>query len=273
MRKNIFIGMVVLGLILLSGIVFAQVDSKSNQAGPLQSLLNSVQQLQQKVAELFNRTDDLQGQIKNIELLPGPKGEKGDMGLEGPKGDTGEVNVTIEHNLGDLAELIRNGGETQQRSFFDIFVKIGDIKGESNDASHKDWVDVLSYSHGMTNMGSETHGGESGKPSHEDFVIVKKLDKSSPKLYEALNTGEHIPEVRIELIRKGEAKQKFMEYKLTDVLITSTKIEGDTSETAPVEQVSFSYSKIEWIYTPQKEDGSSDASIKTGWDLKLNKQV
>ena len=35
----------------------------------------------------------------------------------------------------------------------DIFAKIGDIKGESLDAKHKDEIEVLSFSWGVTNHG------------------------------------------------------------------------------------------------------------------------
>ena len=36
----------------------------------------------------------------------------------------------------------------------DIFAKIGDIKGESLDDKHKDQIEVLSWSWGVTNPGS-----------------------------------------------------------------------------------------------------------------------
>ena len=32
----------------------------------------------------------------------------------------------------------------------DIFAKIGDIKGESQDEKHRDWIEVLSFSAGIT---------------------------------------------------------------------------------------------------------------------------
>ena len=35
----------------------------------------------------------------------------------------------------------------------DIFAKIGDIKGESLDDKHKDEIEVLSWSWGVTNAG------------------------------------------------------------------------------------------------------------------------
>ena len=44
----------------------------------------------------------------------------------------------------------------------DIFAKIGDIKGESRDAKHKDEIEVLSWSWGVTQTGSVTRGAGGG---------------------------------------------------------------------------------------------------------------
>ena len=44
----------------------------------------------------------------------------------------------------------------------DIFAKIGDIKGESRDAKHKDEIEVLSFSWGVTNAASTGTGGGGG---------------------------------------------------------------------------------------------------------------
>jgi type VI secretion system secreted protein Hcp len=48
----------------------------------------------------------------------------------------------------------------------DIFAKLGDIKGESADSKHKDEIEVLSFSWGVTNGGSVVSGpgGGTGKP-------------------------------------------------------------------------------------------------------------
>ena len=42
----------------------------------------------------------------------------------------------------------------------DIFAKIGDIKGESLDAKHKDEIEVLSFSWGVANSGSAGSGAD-----------------------------------------------------------------------------------------------------------------
>ena len=66
----------------------------------------------------------------------------------------------------------------------DIFAKIGDIKGESPDAKHKDEIEVLSYSWGVTNTGHiETGGGGgAGKATFQDLSFHHGIDKASPRL-------------------------------------------------------------------------------------------
>ena len=72
----------------------------------------------------------------------------------------------------------------------DIFAKIGDIKGESADAKHKDEIEVLSFSWGVTN--GATIGAGAGKATFQDLSIVHTIDKASPLLLKACATGEHL---------------------------------------------------------------------------------
>jgi type VI secretion system Hcp family effector len=74
----------------------------------------------------------------------------------------------------------------------DIFAKIGDIKGESVDSKHKDEIEVLSFSWGVTNSGSTSTGGGAGKAAFQDLLIVHAIDKATPALLKACATGQHI---------------------------------------------------------------------------------
>lgn len=163
---------------------------------------------------------------------------------------------------------------------FDAYLFVKDIPGESTDDKHKDWIEVLSYSTGITQRPSgsaSTAGGATAeRADFEDFSIVKALDKASPKLAVACAGGTHIPEVKLELCRAGEQKVKYMEYKLTDCIVSSYKPGGVAKEreTLPTEEVSFNYGKIEWTYTQQKrKDGSAGGNVAAGWDLETNKKV
>lgn len=161
---------------------------------------------------------------------------------------------------------------------FDAFLKISTIPGESTDDKHKDWIEILSYHWGISqpSSGSSSSGGarSAERCNHQDFSIVKTLDKASPKLFLSCCKGEHIPEIKLELCRATGDKTKYMEYKLTDTLISSVRPGGSSKagETLPLEEVSFNYSKIELIYTETDHaSGKPKGDIKGLWDLTLNK--
>jgi type VI secretion system secreted protein Hcp len=157
----------------------------------------------------------------------------------------------------------------------DIFAKIGDIKGESIDDKHKDEIDVMSYSWGLSNAGSLASGGGggAGKAQFQDFHFTSNTNKASPKLFLSCATGEHIKEATITVRKAGGTRLEYIVIKMNDVLISSYQTGGSSGEDRPTDQVSMAFAKIEYSYTPQKADGSADAAITAGWDLKANKKV
>jgi type VI secretion system secreted protein Hcp len=73
----------------------------------------------------------------------------------------------------------------------DIFAKLGDIKGESFDDKHKDEIEILSWSWGVTSTASavKAGGAGAGRPSFQDLSLTHKIDKASPLLLKACATG------------------------------------------------------------------------------------
>ena len=104
----------------------------------------------------------------------------------------------------------------------DIFAKLGDIKGESLDDKHKDEIEVLSYSWGVTNAGSMAHGtgGGEGKATFHDLSFIHRYDKSSPVLMQYCATGVHLKEATITNRKAGKGQQEYLKITLTDILIS-----------------------------------------------------
>src|SRR4051794_9371957 len=98
----------------------------------------------------------------------------------------------------------------------DVFAKIGDIKGESLDAKHKDEIEVLSYSWGVQNSGSMASGsgGGEGKASFHDLSFTHNIDKASPVLMQACATGVHMKEATITHRKSGKGQQEFLIVKM-----------------------------------------------------------
>ena len=154
----------------------------------------------------------------------------------------------------------------------DIFAKLGDIKGESLDSKHKDEIEVLSYSWGVTNAGSMGHGsGGEGKASFHDLSFVHNVDKASPVLMQACATGAHLKEATITHRKAGKEQHEYMIVKMNDVIVTGVT-HGGSGDSGHSENVSLSFAKVALEYKPQKPDGSLDAGIFFKYDLKAQKE-
>jgi len=156
----------------------------------------------------------------------------------------------------------------------DIFAKLGDIKGESLDDKHKDEIEVLSYSWGVTNAGSMAHGsgGGEGKATFHDLSFIHRYDKSSPVLMQYCATGVHLKEATITNRKAGKGQQEYLIIKMNDVIVTGVT-HGNSGSDGATENVSVAFAKVAVEYKPQKPDGSLDAGVHFKYDLKAQKEA
>ncbi len=154
----------------------------------------------------------------------------------------------------------------------DIFAKLGDIKGESLDSKHKDEIEVLSYSWGVTNAGSMSGGtgGGEGKATFHDLSFVHNIDKASPVLMQACATGVHLKEATIVHRKAGKDQHEYLIVKMNDVIVTGVTHGG--SGDGHSENVSLAFAKVSVEYKPQKADGSLDAGVHFKYDIKARKE-
>ena len=160
---------------------------------------------------------------------------------------------------------------------FDAFLKIEGIPGESRDTEHPDWIEVLGFSHGMT-QGATGHGRTAGdrpvgRCEHQDFTIVKAVDKATPLLARDLCTCRVVKEVKLELCRAGGNKEKYLEYTLTNVIVSSIRPSKTPGYAGglPVEEVAFGYRKITWTYFQvDAKTGKPKGTLEHQYDLTDN---
>jgi type VI secretion system secreted protein Hcp len=157
---------------------------------------------------------------------------------------------------------------------FDAFVNFGDIKGESTDKDHKDWVMMSGYQQSVDRPSAESMRGTTGASgtgvTHSELTITKYVDAASPKLFEACSNGKHFKEVVIDLVRKSDNPITFVEIKLQDCLISGIAYDGRTmgEPSSPEESIHLTFGKIEFTYTKQKPDGTRAESVTEKWDAK-----
>jgi type VI secretion system secreted protein Hcp len=174
-----------------------------------------------------------------------------------------------------LGFTIIAGTASQAFAAVDMFIKIDTIEGESTDKTHGKEIDVLSWSFGASQSGSMAMGGGAGagKVVMQDFHFTKSVDKSSPKLFEALATGKHLKEAKLVLRSAGGSQVEYLVITLSDVLVSSYSTGGSSGEDRPIESISLNFAQIKMSYVEQDAKGSAGAAVEFGWDIKANKKV
>jgi type VI secretion system secreted protein Hcp len=159
----------------------------------------------------------------------------------------------------------------------DIFIKIGDIKGESQDKTHKDEIDVLNWSWGMTQSGNmhTGSGGGAGKVDIKNLNFRKYIDKATPNLMMYCSSGKHIDKVKL-TVRKagGESQVEYLVINLEQVIVTAYDTGGSGSEDRLTESVTLNFAQVSVDYQPQKADGTKEGGvIKYGWNIRNNTKL
>jgi len=151
-----------------------------------------------------------------------------------------------------------------------VFIKFEGVDGESQDAEHRSWSDLVAFSHSISRPSAESGSTRTSGAVFHDFAISKELDKSSIKLQESASTGKVFPKVEIHLTANtGEGRVTYYTYELTNVMVTSYSISGSgSSEEVPMEQVSLNFGAIKVTYTETGKDGSEKGKVEYSWNVK-----
>jgi type VI secretion system secreted protein Hcp len=155
----------------------------------------------------------------------------------------------------------------------DMFLDIeGEITGEAQDAKHKDEIDVLAWSWGMSQSGSfhVGGGGGAGKANFQDISITKWVDKASPVLMLYTANGDHFPKAVLTVRKAGKTPLEYIKMTMTKVMVTSVSTGGSGGEDKLTENITLNFSDVKYEYSKQKDDGSGEAPVTMAWDIAGN---
>lgn len=149
-----------------------------------------------------------------------------------------------------------------------VFIKIGDIKGESVVKDHVEEIEVLSWSWGVERPITSGDGSTRtrGTPQVLDLEISKILERSTPKLFEACVKGTVLPEAVL-VIRKPDVDAgllKTLEIRLTNVSVTSDTLTGSTDA---IEKVTLDFETIAMTYFILNSDGTPGGTVEMSYNL------
>lgn len=157
----------------------------------------------------------------------------------------------------------------------DMYLKLSGIKGEATDSSHKDDIDVISWSWNASNSGSfhMGPGGGSGKASISDLNIVKNVDASSTELLKCCMTGKHLDEAKLFVRKAGDKPLEYMVITLTKVLVTGVQTSGAQASDRLQETIALNFAQMKVDYDTQSDKGGKGSHYSMGYSVSENKVV
>lgn len=194
----------------------------------------------------------------------GPQGPAGTQGPAGGQGASGQPGSPGSPLIGETTfGLTNDSGQT--------FLKIDGISGESTQKAYKEDINIQSFSLGaQAAIGAATGGAGAGKTTIQSFTITKSLDKSSPQLLQAAVAGTHIKSAELLFAHKAQGKvETYLKFDFSNVLVSSVSDGQSASKHAPVEQVTFTFQKIQETYV--SPNGRSQGTV--GWNVVANAKL
>ena len=145
----------------------------------------------------------------------------------------------------------------------------GDIEGSVTQKDREGTILVYAFGHNIKIPTDPQSGLPTGKRIHGPIKILKEFDKSSPKLYKALVTGEHLNPVIIKFYRIDPTgnEEHYFTIRLEDAIILSispsipTTLLAQNESYGHMETVSFNYRKIKWTWEPDGVESEDDWTV------------
>ena len=156
------------------------------------------------------------------------------------------------------------------------YIKFDGVDGECLDKDHSKWSDLISFGQAIHKPGAGTGATRRrGDVVLEDLVVAKELDKSSPKLAEAVCKGKVFPKVEIHLTASytDSGRVTYYAYELKNVQVVSYNIGGSgQSEDVPVEDMSLNFEEIKVTYTENDSQGKKKGNVEYSWKVEEGKK-
>ena len=191
---------------------------------------------------------------------PGPARHAGTPGTPGTPGAQGGQGPAGSPLIGETSFGVKSSGG--------VFLRLPAVQGEATDKYHQGEIDLSSFSLGIGGSGGGgATGGGAGKVNVQSFVITKRLDKASPKLFQAAGAGQHYKEAVVTFAHKVKGKQRdYLQFKFTTVFISGIT-SGINGGVRPTEQVTFNFQKVSETFISSNGKPAGTVSFQVGAKL------
>jgi type VI secretion system secreted protein Hcp len=157
----------------------------------------------------------------------------------------------------------------------DYFLRVDGIPGESLDDRHPDWIELLTFSWGVSSSVNPLvplNGPPASKSIPVDFSFIAFTSRASPKLFLACARGTRINNVLLEVVKAGAERRVYLRVHLQDVRVASFN-EAPGDDGLPLDVVRLRYATLTDTYVPQLADGRPGPPVVAGFDFAANAVV
>jgi type VI secretion system secreted protein Hcp len=154
----------------------------------------------------------------------------------------------------------------------DLFIKLGDITGESKADGHAGEIEIMSWSWGSSQSGStrSISGSTAGKVNVQDLTFTKLVDAATSNIVNAVCAGTTFPLATLiceKSAGNGKKPVQYLKIKLKDVNVSSHSVGGSNGSDTHTETVTLNFGAIETTYTPMNADGTPGAGKPVAWNV------
>jgi len=158
-----------------------------------------------------------------------------------------------------------------------------EVPGDAQDLSHKNWIEIESWSFSISNASDPGRGTRATKSvaSFSEFSFTKLADKGSPKLFFTICNGQPIKELVFAGKKAGGALGQIQKNDYDYLIVTFenciissfSQSGGGDGEVMPSEHVSFAFQTVRFQQFMIDTQGRRTPGLAFSYDTKENRKV
>lgn len=155
-----------------------------------------------------------------------------------------------------------------------IYMNITGIDGDVTARGHERWIALQLIKFNVKRSLSAEPGRiidrEGTRPSISEVIVTKKMDQSSPLLFNEACVGKAKPQVKIDICQTNDKLSPYCEIVMDNAIVSGYDLLADEKADSryPEERLTLSFDKLEVRYTPYDSQNNPQSPIPAAYDLR-----
>jgi type VI secretion system secreted protein Hcp len=163
-----------------------------------------------------------------------------------------------------------------------VYLLLDGIEGESRDLEHEGWIELDTFTWGVTNGANyQTDQGASGPGGKSktvgglsEFLVVKRLDKASVSLFQACMMGSKIDRGFLSFMKlDGATRIQYFKIELTKIHVQKVEWTSEGGADNIKETVKLDFATFREFYTVQRNRGFRGGVTEFGFNLETSTTI